>query len=208
MKTMTDLYEAQKTLDALIVVKRGLEGKDLLHDKVLALNESLGKLASAWRGHHYWAEDRERVGVVEVGACKHCYGTGTNPDMGAKLGDCPKCYGEQEIIKDPLLEAYAECLSRILSIANTLGAKDDDLYTYEDSLEGTEVNQVTEMIYLAARIGVTSDEESIALCFKTLLYVFANFGEQSLGFDFDKYAVALLMYLDAERERLERGVTA
>lgn len=222
MKTMTDLYEAQKALDELIVAKRGLEGKALLDDKVLALNESLGKMAGKWSGHKYWLKHQNpntegSVSCKEADAeyywCGTCHEnfdtTVPKDDNGHRV--CPTC--NHNILmgfrkRNQLLEAYAECLSRILSIANTLGAHDDDLYTFDDEMDGTEVNQVTEMFYLASKIGMPVEDKVIALCFRSLVYLFTNFGENSLGFDFDKVAASMLKLLDEERQRLEGSVTA
>jgi dimeric dUTPase (all-alpha-NTP-PPase superfamily) len=53
------LFEKQRQLDEYIVKTKGLEGQDLLPNKILALQVELGELANEWRGFKHWSDDRE-----------------------------------------------------------------------------------------------------------------------------------------------------
>lgn len=57
--TISDLYEMQKKLDERIISEKGLEGKDLLPNTVLALQVEIAELANEWRGFKHWSKDRE-----------------------------------------------------------------------------------------------------------------------------------------------------
>jgi dimeric dUTPase (all-alpha-NTP-PPase superfamily) len=97
---LSKLFEMQKALDERIVKEKGLEGQDLLPQKILALQVELGELANEWRGFKYWSEDREPRTKVEIGAY-----------------DCSQ--GGKWVVKgykNPLLEEYVDCLHFILSI--------------------------------------------------------------------------------------------
>lgn len=52
------LFEKQRQLDEYIVKTKGLEGEDLLPNKILALQVELGELANEWRGFKHWSDDR------------------------------------------------------------------------------------------------------------------------------------------------------
>ena len=56
---LTKLYEMQKLLDQRIVEQHGLEGQDLLPQKILALQVELGECANEWRGFKFWSKDRK-----------------------------------------------------------------------------------------------------------------------------------------------------
>lgn len=50
---LSRLFQMQKVLDARIGKEHGLEGKDLLPKKILALQVELGELANKWRGFKF-----------------------------------------------------------------------------------------------------------------------------------------------------------
>jgi dimeric dUTPase (all-alpha-NTP-PPase superfamily) len=68
------MFELQKELDAKIIREKGLEGKDLLPNTVLALQVELGELANEWRGFKHWSADQEprtEKMLVEYVDCLH-----------------------------------------------------------------------------------------------------------------------------------------
>lgn len=56
---LAKLFEMQKALDERIVREKGLEGQDLLPNKILSLQVELGELANEWRGFKHWSSNRE-----------------------------------------------------------------------------------------------------------------------------------------------------
>lgn len=127
---LTKLFEMQGVLDERIVKDKGLEGQNLLPEKILALQVELGELANEWRGFKFWSEDREpRVGKPTL--CEFCNGTAKrfkakDPKSRKKhveliRVDCNRCKGGYWGTHNPLLEEYVDCLHFILSIGNELG---------------------------------------------------------------------------------------
>lgn len=51
----TDLFKQQEELDRRIVEEKGLEGEDLLSQKILALQVELGELANETRCFKFWS---------------------------------------------------------------------------------------------------------------------------------------------------------
>lgn len=93
------------------------QGQDLLPSKILALQESLGRLAFNWRGHHYWSRQQNPMNE-EWGRCFNCDGRGTYILSNWREISCPECKGKGHAPtgRNPLLEAYTDCLSLLLSI--------------------------------------------------------------------------------------------
>lgn len=56
---LSKLFEMQKVLDERIILEKGLEGQDLLPNKILALQVELGEMANEWRGFKHWSSDRK-----------------------------------------------------------------------------------------------------------------------------------------------------
>ncbi|WP_017728521.1 dUTP diphosphatase [Halalkalibacterium ligniniphilum] len=101
------LFEMQRVLDGRIIKEKGLEGRDLLPQKILALQVELGELANEWRGFKFWSEDqkpRTREYLTEY----------TEQDS---------ILGPGAIWRNPLLEEYVDCLHFILSIGLELGCE-------------------------------------------------------------------------------------
>ncbi|WP_055747638.1 dUTP diphosphatase [Brevibacillus choshinensis] len=65
-------FEKQRQLDKYIIKKKGLEGQDLLQNKILALQVELGELANEWRGFKHWSDNQEPRTVAERGSCEMC----------------------------------------------------------------------------------------------------------------------------------------
>lgn len=122
------LFETQRLLDASIIEKKGLQGRDLLPEKILALQVELGECANEWRGFKFWSENQEPR-VEEWIECSNCDGTGDlNYEMvqedaegsgGHEYIDCEECdCAGTAGTRNPLLEEYVDCLHFILSIGN------------------------------------------------------------------------------------------
>jgi dimeric dUTPase (all-alpha-NTP-PPase superfamily) len=94
MMNLKKLFELQRQLDERIIREKGIEGQDLLPQKILALQVELGELANEWRGFKFWSNDqkprREKI------------------HYSASYVPLRK--------SDPLLEEYVDCLHFILSI--------------------------------------------------------------------------------------------
>ncbi|MCM3144348.1 dUTP diphosphatase [Brevibacillus sp. MER 51] len=114
---LTPLFEKQQQLDQYIVKKKGLEGQDLLPNKILALRVELGELANEWRGFKHWSNNQEPRYERKCHACK---GRGKF----AQVDACGYCGGTGVEAK-PLLEEYIDCLHFILSIGNDLNITDE-----------------------------------------------------------------------------------
>lgn len=102
---LTKLFEMQRELDERIVKEKGLEGKDLLPQKILALQVELGECANEWRGFKFWSKD-QRPRTNEPFHTVTLYKGESIPDIG---------------YENPLLEEYIDCLHFILSIGISLG---------------------------------------------------------------------------------------
>lgn len=98
------LFNMQRTLDARIVKEHGLEGQDLLPQKILALQVELGECANEWRGFKFWSKNLN---------------PNTNKTV-ADIGRFDKTGETTYTTTNPLLEEYIDCLHFILSIGITL----------------------------------------------------------------------------------------
>lgn len=119
------LSQVQRKLDHRIVEGKGLQGVDLLDEKILALQVELGELANEWRGFKFWSEDKtpNRTGYIECEVCMDDQPGQYEVFYGDKLLSypCQMCDGHEEVyVGDRMLEEYADCLSFILSIGNDL----------------------------------------------------------------------------------------
>ncbi|PWK05327.1 hypothetical protein [Tumebacillus permanentifrigoris] len=124
---LTKMFELQRQHDAALIEKNGLTG-DLLSRKVLALQVAVGKVAElAGVGQWHTTKEARTAGAIikislilaDAAYCKKC---GDAWDI--EVERCPTCdHGEFIPIKytNPLLEAYTEALSLILSIGMTIG---------------------------------------------------------------------------------------
>lgn len=173
------LFEAQKELSQKIVETKGLQGKDLLDEKILALQVELGELANEWRGFKFWSEDQEpndyAPNVYDV--CERCDGEPTiyNEDNSKIEGFCEECDGVGFYYHNPLLEEYVDCLHFVLDIGNDLGINlipisDTDLFKRETITK--------QFIYLNCGIGdLYQDDKN----YNELLHEIIALGEM-LGF--------------------------
>lgn len=95
------LFDMQRTLDARIVKEHGLEGQELLPQKILALQVELGECANEWRGFKFWSKDQTPRTSIHVIPSKTAFADH----------------------KNPLLEEYIDCLHFILSIGLEISSK-------------------------------------------------------------------------------------
>src|SRR5690625_143976 len=95
---LTKLFKTQAELDKKIVEEKGLQGQDLLDEKILSLQVELGELANEWRGFKFWSENQEPV------------------TENLRVADYKES-GEAILeTYNPLLEEYVDCLNFVLSI--------------------------------------------------------------------------------------------
>lgn len=130
-------FETQKILDQRIVEQHGLEGQDLLSEKILALQVELGECANEWRGFKFWSKDQEPRGERECqncgGECHRLVFVGT-PNEHEE--NCEECGGEG--VTNNLLEEYVDGIHFFLSIANEKGWE-SNMYLQEDAIEDIRV---------------------------------------------------------------------
>lgn len=180
------LFEIQAKLDKHIVEEKGLEGQDLLDEKILALQVELGELANEWRGFKFWK---------------------VNPQPNTKVWEpyTNIMRGEGGEYKNPLLEEYVDCLHFILSIGLELGIMIDD---------PSEMGDYTEETTTKTFISIYGDIESIINDLETdifnkfvkedyvvLLARFIGLGELQLGFTWEQIEQA---YLDKNKVNHDR----
>lgn len=201
------LYEMQKKLDAKIIKEKGLEGKDLLPNTVLALQVEIAELANEWRGFKHWSDRQEpKHGYVALIDCGRCSGKGFWFDGGRVI--CGGC-GSTGKITNPLLEEYVDCLHFFLSIANQLDLPEDDLSVWDDIAEGDTAILFTDLLH---NVGLILADRMLANPIKDVkafrrdhlrsaLFIFYSLGEHRLGFTFEQIAAA---YMEKNRLNHER----
>jgi dimeric dUTPase (all-alpha-NTP-PPase superfamily) len=144
------LFEKQRQLDKYIVKTKGLDGQDLLPNKILALQVELGELANEWRGFKHWSDNKNPVYTAQID-CPVCHGKGFKEAATFAYG-CNRCGGTGYLVKHPLLEEYVDCLHFILSIGLELGVPEEYVVEFEgpfDPDEGDPVHQFMKLFSLA-----------------------------------------------------------
>lgn len=95
-----ELFEMQEKLDQEIIEKKGLEGQDLLSEKILAFQVEVAELCNEWRGFKFWSKDQEpRIHLIHKD----------------QHGQCAP------VERNPLLEEYVDGLHFLLSIGLEIG---------------------------------------------------------------------------------------
>ncbi|GAQ18013.1 dUTPase [Oceanobacillus picturae] len=123
---LSKLFEIQAQLDKRIIESKGLQGQDLLDEKILALQVELGELANEWKGFKFWKVDPRpndkvftscRDEKAEYYLCGSCNKEFSLEDAKKDLY-CSNCDNNLMPMKlrNPLLEEYVDCLHFILSI--------------------------------------------------------------------------------------------
>ncbi|WP_277547618.1 dUTP diphosphatase [Brevibacillus laterosporus] len=208
--SLETLFEKQKQLDDYIIKKKGLDTlpkQELLNNTVLALQVEICELANEWRGFKHWSEDREpKSGYEALIDCDKCSGRGFWFNGPRVL--CEKCNHSGKVT-NPLLEEYVDCLHFFLSIARQLGLSTDDLYAWEDQLEGQTTILLTELLMNVGQIigdQIFANKPKDVFQhrrehFRASLFIFYNLGEQRLGISYEDMVQA---YLDKWKINIQR----
>lgn len=203
------LLDMQRKLDERIVNEKGLEGKDLFQDTVMALLVELGELANEGRWFKYWSDDRKPRTNEDV-ICNVCKGTGEDSDVYYERFTCRSCGGNGIISsRNPLLEEYVDCLHFFLSIAIQKGWEEALQDQVTKVTEGQLTNEVLEMISSLSKIAVDSKikHDTIIKLFllrKSWLY-FLSIGIEGFGFTWDQIEQAYIEKNKINHERLDSG---
>jgi len=174
------LFEKQKQLDDYIIQKKGLEGQELLPNKILALQVELGELANEWRGFKHWSIDQQPRYERKCHACK---------GIGA-FGDSEPCLycGGTGVEARPLLEEYIDCLHFILSIGLDLGVPDEYIVDLDDPFDPDEGDLTLQFMKVIA--------------LSTVEYPFSHAGD---WFPLMEQFIALGELLGLTREQIEQA---
>lgn len=174
--TISDLYEMQKKLDERIIREKGLEGKDLLPNTVLALQVEIAELANEWRGFKHWSKDqnprRERM-LEEYVDCLHFF-----LSIARQL-DLPD---DDMYVPDDELESETAVL--FTELLHYVGMINEHLFLYK---KPNDVSHRQRHFFRAA------------------LGLFYNLGEQRFGFTWDQIAAAYVAKNRVNHERQENG---
>lgn len=191
------LFSCQGRLDNRIVVKKGLQGVDLLDKKILALLTELGELANEWQMFKFW-KDNPIPNTHEETECHACKGDAVFYVMGEREV-CANCAGEGvEKVTNPLLEEYVDCLHFILSIGNDKGwtAKELELNIKADDISF----QFLGLFYQVSHFA----EHQLKSNYYIVLRVFLILGEM-LGFTTDQIEQAYFDKNKINHARQESG---
>ncbi|WP_040985503.1 dUTP diphosphatase [Oceanobacillus jeddahense] len=155
------LFEIQAKLDKHIVEKKGLEGRNLLDEKILALQVELGELANEWRGFKFWSENQEPKPPVH------------NWDV-SEDGLTQEWLPEWGYESYPLLEEYVDCLHFILSIGLD--------YNVNPENSTKHINETMNWILEDRNVRSTSITEQFNIVFANISY-FHQMGELEHYYD-------------------------
>lgn len=171
---LNKLFEIQAKLDKHIVEGKGLEGQNLLDEKILALQVELGELANEWRGFKFWSENQKpRTAKPTLCGCPMC-----------EFHDLPEVTEK----KNPLLEEYVDCLHFILSIGNDINCDAENSIKY--------VNDSTELILESKSVKNTSITEQFNIVFGNISYFYQAGGAGGLE---DYYDIAAEFFILGEK---------
>lgn len=127
------MLKTQKNLDNRIIKEKGLDGRDLFPNTILALNVELAEFANEGRWFKHWSNDQE---PRTSDKCTTCLGTGEIYGTIEEGSDpCWQCEGDGlEGDGNPLLEEYVDALHFFLSSAIQKGWE-EHLYLHEEAIE-------------------------------------------------------------------------
>lgn len=176
------LFEMQKELDERIVKEKKLETRDLIEEKVLAMQVELAECANEWRGFKYWSENQEPTTEVY-------YGPPELPWVGT--------------YENPLLEEYVDVLHFILSLGNLLDLSEmvvNEFEYHEQEIEGKiqTTMKFNDVFYHASKTLLENDNYDI------LAYEFLQLGEM-LGFTWSEIEQAYYEKNKVNHERQNNG---
>ncbi|XOQ16663.1 MAG: dUTPase [Shouchella clausii] len=182
------LFQIQKELDDAIIEKKGLQGRDLLPERILALQVELGECANEWRGFKFWSEDREpRTKIAKPFA----------NDM----------RGDGYIYQNSLLEEYVDCLHFILSIGLELNMLIVNIWIDSDYTEEDTTATFNKLFSCVSEILETADYgEYVDLVeiYEITFNLFVGLGEK-LGFTWEEVERAYLAKNEINHKRQETG---
>lgn len=210
------LFDMQRVLDERIIKDKGLEGKELLPGKILALQVELGELANEWRGFKFWSHDMSPR-TKEAKGCFLCSGTGDQEydnnyeyiysEAKGDYVECEDCGGTGiDGYRNPMLEEYVDCLHFILSLGLQLGHTTAEIYPY---YVGRKLDNVIEQfIGLFMRVCELKDsyerECNIRDRYIKMLYDFIILGEM-LGFTWEQIEKAYFEKNKVNHQRQREG---
>lgn len=199
---LTRLFETQKVLDERIVQEKGLEGQDLLPEKILALQVELGELANEWRGFKFWSKDQKPRTFKSVYSylCKECGPQGSV--------DCKKCGSENRLNEyngNPLLEEYVDCLHFILSIGNEIIAESLE-YMVPDVREPDATHQILSLMREINSLHhlITYGMKQPFDAYRIIILRFINLGRM-LGFTWEQIEQAYYAKNEINHQRQATG---
>lgn len=182
---LSELFDMQRTLDERIVKEKGLEGVDLVPEKILALQVELGECANEWRGFKFWSNDQ------------------LPRDMEITIGNV--CGDEK--VRYPVLEEYVDCLHFVLSLGNDLVHRKDVKTIDRENIGYVVYNRfeiTSQFNQLFSILGELWDHGEIDLPYHDFIAVFINLGE-SLGFTWDEVVMAYKAKNAINHQRQEEG---
>lgn len=193
------LFVKQRQLDEYIIKTKGLEGQDLLLNKILALQVELGELANEWRGFKHWSEKQTPAATKTI-VCPTCKGIGkhNNPIT----WDCRNCLGTGIQIKEnPLLEEYVDCLHFIVSIGLEVVSDEWILEIEEENVSGFENEEIVgQFLYVMENVKSEMDVHD-------WFYLVAQFHRLGiyLGFTWEQIEQAYLAKWEENIRRQKEG---
>lgn len=202
---LTTLFEMQRELDERIVKEKGLEGQDLLPQKILALQVELGECAQEWRGFKFWSQDQESR-TKSTRPCRRCNGHGfvskawvNDTTHGITSERCTACKGNGGEIYNPLLEEYIDCLHFILSIGLDI---ETDVYEFGfvAVVRGTTNDTFLGVFEKINEFWYDPDDWN----YEQLTNIFAGLGEM-LGFTWDQIEEAYMSKNAVNHDRQSTG---
>ncbi|KXZ22378.1 dUTP diphosphatase [Bacillus nakamurai] len=216
------MFEMQKVLDDRIIKEKGLEGRDLLPNLILALQVELAECANEWRGFKHWSDDREPRTKIEH-FCPTCDGTGDeNHDINLQYleeghavepySECQDCNGSGKLGEtNPLLEEYVDCLHFILSIGNHINykivsTKELQAFFCEINLTEQFASLFEEIVYMAqATRGHSPAEQALAKYrYVSLFQIFIGLGVM-LDFTTEQIEAAYMEKNAVNHQRQQEG---
>lgn len=196
---LSKLFEMQKELDDYIVKTKGLEGQDLLPQKILALQVELAECANEHRGFKFWSENQKPRVKKEI-KCECCEGTGIIDDE-----SCLTYVGGIVGQENPLLEEYVDVLHFVLSIGNDLIHRKDINEIDRSKNSYSKQDNVTDQFNMLFSIyselwnhGEIDDPYHDVIC------VFMDLGEM-LGFTWEQIEQAYTDKWNINKQRQENG---
>jgi len=222
--TLEQMFEMQAELDAKIIKEKGLEGKDLIPNTVLALQVELGELANEWRGFKHWSEDQQPRFAVET-YCETCDGSGDQnwpasreyllEGQGSEpYEECEECKGTGKAApQNRVLEEYVDCLHFFLSLGRQIGLTADGMTVWDMEAEGETTVLFTEILWHISFVQIAhlmekkpKDIDSFRKeQFRHALFLFYAIGDQRFDFTFEQIAEAYAKKNAVNHERQANG---